>query len=205
MWDYRIEKSEIQKLRNSFQNQYTQTTDSILQQQILDSAKETFTSILLNRIIPYWYGTEWDFNGYTATPNQGKIACGYFVSTTLKDAGINLNRFKLGQQNPLNEAKSIAIKIENVRKIASKDIHSEIKKLKNGLYFIGLDNHVGFLYVHNYIGYFIHSNYKENKVMIELTYTSTAFNSSTYYLSEITSNEKLIQNWINNKEIHVYR
>ncbi len=46
--------------------------------------------------------------GHTAVPKEGEIACGYFVSTTLLHMGVPLNRYKIAQQNPLNEAKTYA-------------------------------------------------------------------------------------------------
>ena len=59
-----------------------------------ESRKIAFFHTLVDSIFPYWYGTEWDFNGITESPRKGEIACGYFVSTTLKHMGIRLNRYK---------------------------------------------------------------------------------------------------------------
>ncbi len=70
----------------------------------LDSVRQAFTNTLLDDIIPYWYGTDWSFEGHTTVPRSGQIACGYFVSTTLLDAGLRLNRFRLAQQAPEVEA-----------------------------------------------------------------------------------------------------
>lgn len=53
---------------------------------------------ITDSIIPCWYGTPWNFNGCTTEPGKGSIACGYFVTTVLKDAGLQLNRIKLAQQ-----------------------------------------------------------------------------------------------------------
>ena len=53
---------------------------------------------MIDSIFPAWMGTNWDFNGTSNVPKQGEIACGYFVSTTLKHVGFNLNRYKLAQQ-----------------------------------------------------------------------------------------------------------
>ncbi|MEO1627640.1 MAG: hypothetical protein AAFV25_20985, partial [Bacteroidota bacterium] len=77
-----------------------------------DSIQQLFKTALLNKIIPFWEGTKWSFEGHTSKPKSGHIACGYFVSTTLRDAGLRLNRYRLAQQSPLNEAKSLAIGTE---------------------------------------------------------------------------------------------
>jgi len=102
---------------------------------------KVFHESLLNRIIPCWNGTKWSFEGHTSVPKTGHIACGYFVSTTLKDIGLNLNRYKLAQQNPLNEAKSLAMG-SSVRRIAGDSTEESIelikRQLKDGIHLLVL-------------------------------------------------------------------
>ena len=155
---YPFEKNEIEKLRSDLSGKYLSNVDTIDKKILLDSTKQNFTNLLLNKIIPYWYGTVWDFNGYTSKPNQGTIACGYFVSTTLRDMGLSLNRYKLAQQGPENEAKSIAINLNEVLYFKKDDITENLKHLDEGLYFVGLDYHVGYLFIDSGNAYFIHSN-----------------------------------------------
>src|SRR6478609_2933662 len=69
-----------------------------LSAQSKDSIYRYFQQTLYQKMVPYWLGTTWDFNGYTAIPGQGTVACGYFVSTTLRHMGVNVNRYKLAQQ-----------------------------------------------------------------------------------------------------------
>ncbi|MFT5617115.1 MAG: hypothetical protein ACI85I_000331 [Arenicella sp.] len=78
--NYKQLKQEIRLERAKLKVQFLQKSDSTSQNQFLDSLSLALTESLINQIIPFWYGTEWDFNGYTAIPNQGEIACGYFVS-----------------------------------------------------------------------------------------------------------------------------
>ena len=63
----------------------------------LDEKSQHFSNIIIKKIVPYWYGTKWDFNGTSRIPGQGSIAYGYFVTTILEDAGINLSRNRLAQ------------------------------------------------------------------------------------------------------------
>lgn len=201
--NYKNDKTKIASIRGSLYSKYTHTSDSTSRNAIIDSARAIFTSELLNSLIPYWYGTEWDFEGYTAIPNEGKIACGYFVSTTLKDMGLNVNRYTLAQQSPENEAKSVSIDPKKVTHFTGDNIYEELPKLRSGLYFVGLYNHVGYIYVHNEIAYFLHSNYIDNKVVIERANDSRAFYSSNYYLSPITWNDELILKWLKKEEVVV--
>src|SRR5678815_5098001 len=48
---------------------------------VVAQARTLVTRTIYSEIFPSWYGTAWDFNGTTEVPQQGKIACGYFVST----------------------------------------------------------------------------------------------------------------------------
>lgn len=163
---------------------------------VANSGKD-FENYLVNQIIPHWYGTEWDFNGYTDVPNQGVIACGYFVSTTLLHAGINVNRYKMAQQAGLYEAQTLALSENNYRTIRGSDSLKVILKreYEDGIYFVGLDNHVGYLFIKDRIPYFIHSNYIEDRVMIEKAFYAPAFESGIYVIAEISTNEELMERW----------
>lgn len=200
--NYTSEKQYIENQRRKLAVLYKNSAKT-KQHKILDSANTLFTKLLLNKIIPYWYGTPWDFNGYTAIPNQGEIACGYFVSTTLKDMGLNLNRYKLAQQAAKDEIEAIAINKNNILHYTDNTIQDKLTSLKNGLYFVGLDNHVGYVYITAKETYFIHSNYIENRVMIEKSKYSEAFNSSNYYLAKISYNKELMKKWLDKTPIRI--
>lgn len=172
----------------------------------IDSASSYLNSKLINEIVPHWYGTPWDFNGHTNIPNDGEIACGYFVSTTLKHLGFNLNRYKMAQQAGLIEAQMLQDKSD--LNIYSGLTFQTLKKKINsvytdGIYFVGLDNHVGYVLIKNKTLYFLHSSYCDDKVVIELAETSACFASNIYVFAEITTNKTLVANWINNKRLNV--
>ncbi|WP_196889922.1 hypothetical protein [Aureivirga sp. CE67] len=193
---YKTVKIEIRKERTSLKNQN------------LDSISNQFQKVLLNRIFPFWEGTPWSFEGHTSVPNEGEIACGYFVSTTLRDLGLNLNRYKLAQLSPENESKNLAIETK-VIEIEADDTQSKIDKIQKalpvGIHFIGFDTgHVGFILKENESQLFlIHSNYLDgNGVGIENVWDSEVFDAfSKFYFVELSSNEKLLQYWVEGKEI----
>lgn len=58
---------------------------------------EAFCSLIVEEIIAYLIGTKWDYNRTTEIPRTGSIACEYFVTTVLRDAGVRLSRSKLAQ------------------------------------------------------------------------------------------------------------
>ncbi|MEP1488168.1 MAG: hypothetical protein ABJK28_07050 [Algibacter sp.] len=167
----------------------------------IDSASSYLYSKLINEIVPHWYGTPWDFNGHTNIPNKGEIACGYFVSTTLKHLGFNLNRYKMAQQSGLIEAQVLQEKLN--LKIYRNHSYGVLKTKLNqvyddGVYFVGLDNHVGYVLIIDKEFYFLHSSYYDDKVMIELAKESPCFDSNIYVFAEITTNKDLVKHWIFN-------
>ncbi|WP_433991468.1 hypothetical protein U8527_16465 [Kordia algicida OT-1] len=176
-------------------------------QKAIDSASQYLYYKLINEIVPHWYGTPWDFNGHTNTPNDGEIACGYFVSTTLRHLDFKLNRYKMAQQGGLNEAITLQpkAKLKIYRNISQKELKTKLNKVyEDGIYFVGLSNHVGYILIKNKELYFLHSSYYDNKVMIEKAATSPCFQSDIYVFAEITTNRKLIQKWIQNTTIPIH-
>ncbi len=173
----------------------------------LDLLRVEYTEFMLNEIFPYWYGTEWDFNGHTNTPNSGEIACGYFVSTTLKHSGVNVNRYRFAQQAALNEIKSTQLNgtYRAYLNGSTENFITQIKKeLKDGLYVIGLDFHVGYILKRKGEVFFIHSDYVSDKVKIEAANQSIALESSEgYYLGDITHNDALLIKWLYSQELTV--
>ncbi|UTW63164.1 hypothetical protein KFE98_03130 [bacterium SCSIO 12741] len=185
------------------------TGDSLYEQ-----AGHLFTESLINQIIPYWYGTKWDFEGHTNTPGEGQVACGYFVSTTLRHAQIQINRYRLAQQHGLNEAKSlqpeeklIDLNSEEGNWGPVEEIVDSLSRLPEGLYFVGLDNHVGYL-LHREKGlFFLHSSYMDPvAVVIEPLNDSEAFwASNRWVLADITHNRFLMEKWLKQETISVVR
>lgn len=172
----------------------------------IDSASNYIHSKLLNDIVPHWYGTVWDFNGHTNIPNNGEIACGYFVSTTLKHLGFNLNRYKMAQAAGLDEAKLLQSKsdIKIYSNLSFEALRSKVNSVySDGVYFVGLDNHVGYVLIKDKVLYFLHSSYCDDKVVIELAETSPCFKSNIYVFAEITTNKELIKSWVLEERLKV--
>lgn len=174
----------------------------------LDSVGKVFTACLVNDIMPYWYGTPWDFEGHTDIPNEGQIACGYLVSTTLKHLGLNLNRYKLAQQAALNEAKTLALGadiVSMIRMPLARVIEQIKSDFQEGLYLVGLDYHVGLILYQNGEVFFIHSSlYEPVSVVIELAETAAALlYNDDYYFAPISNNPALMKAWLQNTALKI--
>ncbi|WP_273566884.1 hypothetical protein [Maribacter halichondriae] len=172
-----------------------------------EAIKTAFTDQLVDKIIPHWYGTPWSFGGHTDIPNQGKIACGYFISTTLRDMGINLNRYTLAQKSPVDEAKMLScgsVINKVVQDTPEKAIAAIDRLTDEGLYFIGFDEgHVGYLLKRDGELFLIHSNYfSPVSVCMETLEDSRVFKRfTTFHLVAISHNDTLLQRWLDNGEV----
>jgi hypothetical protein len=195
-------KNNINTSRKRVAQSYKNATNK---SESLNQIRDKFTNHLVSDIIPQWYGTKWSFDGYSEIPKSGSIACGYFVSTTLRDVGLNINRYKLAQKAPYHEAEVIACgtTIETLQDKSKEELKAYfIKNKKDGLYFIGLDFHVGFILKEGQNIYFIHSNYINNSGPIkEKIDDSRVMKSSVYHFCNITHNDVLLKKWLNNEVV----
>jgi len=64
---------------------------------------------ITEKIFPCWYNTPCDFKGTTQQPGKGRIACGYFVTTVLRDAGFLIPRVKWAQFAPESMIHALAL------------------------------------------------------------------------------------------------
>ena len=155
------------------------TRSNILYKQYISKPDSTRKQALINNIrdslFVCWYGTAWDFNGITEEPGKGKIACGYFVTTILRDMGIPVKRYKHAQMASEDMIKAICLR-NNISRYVNEDVPSFVEKMKAkgvGLYIVGLDFHTGFILNDGHDVYFVHSNYAGKKeVMSEIAIES---------------------------------
>jgi hypothetical protein len=197
--DYKSAVQKVKACRDSLQLVYKKAGVQ-QQQQVLSVCEQLFTQSVVNELIPYWYGTPWDFNGTTQEPGKGQIACGYFITTILRDAGIPIERIKLAQSPSSVIIKKMADK-NSIRSFSLQPVEKvvqTVKKMGVGLYIAGLDFHTGFLYYDGYDVYFIHSNYINRQGVIkEPADHSAAFNHTKYrVIGKISNNKSLLKNWL---------
>jgi hypothetical protein len=91
---YEQERKYALKKQKEFQSAYLKAQNSKKKDSIVVAATAYLDTMLLNHIYPYWYGTGWNYNGTTEIPKVGETACGYFVSTTLKHIGFQIESIR---------------------------------------------------------------------------------------------------------------
>lgn len=195
-------KNRITLTRESFLNKYN-SSDSIQKLELINSARQFVLNTIIDSLFPFWYGTQWDFNGQTREPGVGAIACGYFVTEILSDAGFNIPRVYWAQQ-----ASEVIIKImsRDIVRFSNRPIQEVVSKIKSkedGLYVVGLDSHVGFIYKRGDKIQFVHANYYYPSigVMSEEPDSGNPLRDSKYRVLGKILDDKMILCWIKGERI----
>jgi hypothetical protein len=203
--NYGDARKKLEAERVALSSKYLHARTSEEKLEAINRARETMTQSIYSEFFPAWYGTTWDFNGTTETPGQGKIACGYFVSTVLRDAGVKVQRVKLAQQASENIILSLTTSahIKRFRQTPISDFVEAVRNWGPGLYVVGLDIHVGFILNVDGQVYFIHSSYiNPYSVVKEPAGDSKILASSRYrILGKISADDQFIERWLRGEEI----
>lgn len=197
---YALMKNRIDSIRLVLRHAYATATDSAGRNKAIGDAKAFLLTIVGNDLYDYWQGTPWDFNGTSTVPKEGTIACGYFVTGLLQDAGYRLNRIKLSTCPSLTMMKELttASAVKNRSLLKFDAFSGWIEKAEPGVYIAGLDFHTGFVVNDGKEAWFIHSNYIGKKgVVKERLRESAAFQvSKTRYITCLTKSEKFLRTWL---------
>jgi hypothetical protein len=155
-------------------------------------------SIVSDSMSYYWENTDWEFYGTSEIPGKGAIACGYFVTTVLRDVGFKINRVKLAETYSEKMIKALVKPqyIKRYQPYKHGKFIEDIRKAGDGLYIIGLDFHTGFIICRNKEVYFLHSNYT-SRVMNEIALGSPVLSRNEYAVTgKISADTALIGHWL---------
>ena len=200
---YRLAITELETSQRDIRRRYLAAIaekSRMTQDNLIKEARSKVFTTLVEKIFPAWYGTGWDFNGVSQEPGKGTIACGYFVTTTLRDAGFDLPRVKLAQQPSQTIIHSLtgreSISISAGRPIA--DIEKHIRESGSGLYLVGLDTHVGYVVNDGESLAFIHSSYYRppGAVVAEATDSVNPLRDSNYRVVGKILDDTMMRKWI---------
>ncbi len=169
----------------------------------LSRARELLVRTLRDELLPAWNGTQWAMNGITQVPHEGQIACGYFVSTTLLHAGFAVERSKLGQQASELITRSLVTQ-EPIWVRSDQPIDAFVDKLRrggDGIYLVGLDNHVGFVIVDGKDTWFHHAGPGDEGVRREPARTASFLSTSRYREAAKLFDDVLLEKWLRGTSI----
>lgn len=202
---YRDILGQFTETREQLRKKYTAAPNAKMRDQLLGEARGMLTQVLLTDIFPAWDGTPWDFNGISEVPGEGAIACGYFVTTTLRDVGIKLPRIKLAQQPSQTIIKSLCDR-QTIRVYYEKPLETIEQYLKEhgpGIYIVGLDCHTGFVVNDGELMRFVHSSYFRPPlaVITEPLDSDNPLHRSKYRMIGKLFGDELVLKWLKQEEV----
>ncbi len=170
------------------------------------------TRVILEMVLPEmmrcWLGTPWDYNGTAAKPGAGRVACGYFVSTVLKDAGFQIDRYRIAQQPSENILRSFLPKKSCILTVGQKyeNFAANLEKSTPGIYLIGLDTHVAFLVVEKGSFRMIHSSGSRPWCVVDegKGEAHVLEKSNWRMIGNFTDDARLLSRWLLREEIGVF-
>lgn len=203
---YDTMKLDLERWRKSLREKHSKARTAEAREAIERDARVLLESVL-PEMMRCWLGTPWDFNGTAAGPGKDPVACGYFVSTVLQDAGFRVDRYRLAQQ-PSSRILTSFLPGNTCRLMVDlpyEQFASEVNAMKPGVYLVGLDTHVAFLVVSPEGFRFIHSSgSKPWRVVDESQENADVLQRSRWrMLGHLTADAALLRKWLAREAIPV--
>jgi hypothetical protein len=197
---YRATLHRFELRRTALAARYRRATTPAGRAACLAKARELWLAALDSTVFPAWEGTPWGFYGQSWEPRQGSIACGYFVTTALHDAGLRLPRTLLAKQAATVIIRNLTTEahMHRYRGLSQADFVQQMRQLGPGLYVLGLDYHVGFLRVREGGAVqMVHSSYTgAGGVVREAADSSAALESQARVVGKISDDSTLLRAWL---------
>lgn len=193
-------KIEIKTQKFRYAEYYKQATDTSTKQEIIQQVKQYLLHTIHHEVIPFWYDTQWDFNGTTENPRQGTIACGYFVTTVLRHAGLGIDKYDLSRFASWRLIDSLCHD-ESIRTIKynnTDSLFAYMDQQEDGIYILGLAKHVGFIVKSQGESFFIHSRRPRYVGVIKekAKESPTVLKSSIHVIGNLLANDAFIEHWL---------
>lgn len=189
--------AEVESQRLAFQKEYT-NADEEVRNKLEAKAADYLRKKITHDFFDQWYGTEWDFNGTTRTPRKGKIACGYFITTVLLDAGFKIPRVKWAQQASEYYITRMTSDVKRFSNKTPEYMKGYFQDQADGLFVAGLDNHVGFVCKSGNKVTFTHASYYDPEIGVQTEELDgdNPFAKSAYRVVGRILNKEMIRKWI---------
>ncbi len=219
---YQEKLAAVHDFRIASEKRLRASRDPAEKRRIRDEVKQFVVRAIVHDIIPGWLGMPWTMaiinDGLkpdAAFPFEtGKgISCSWFVVSVLRNAGL---RFV----NPRDFAGAVSIHIQHSLSprqtgfkrffsISPSTLKRKMQALGDGLYLIGLNCHIGFVYVEGERVEILHASYTApQEVVIEPIDESAAVSNSEragYVLSRLFSDDYLVDYWLSATKVPFLR
>ncbi|MES2477234.1 MAG: hypothetical protein V4640_15725 [Verrucomicrobiota bacterium] len=203
---YATLKKDLERWRKDLAGRHAKAADAKER-----AVVEADARIILERALPAmmrcWLGTKYDFNGTADGPGNGKIACGYFVATVLKDAGFKVDRYQLARQASENILRTFLPKEVCILTVDQdyQKFAADVAKREPGVYIVGLDTHVAFIVVRDGEFRFIHASGSKPWCVVEENAEEAGVlrRSSWRMLGNLTQESRVIRQWLKATRVSV--
>jgi hypothetical protein len=202
----------IEARRVELQRQYAAARDPEARAAVRAEARAYLWTAIDTELFPPWLGTPWGLgkNSTATRPHQAgmTVGCSYFVTSILQNAGFVLDdRYKFARAPALDIQRSLARgddAISRYLSIPAEQLGGRIAELGDGLYLIGLSNHVAWVVVRGDDVRLVHASYTGGQqVSDEPLVGAQAIDVSRkagYFVSPVVvaddRNDELIDAWL---------
>ncbi|MBC7980950.1 MAG: hypothetical protein H7Y36_10350 [Armatimonadetes bacterium] len=203
---YEVLVAETQRWRNNLGKSYKKARNAEERAAVENDAR-AILELMIPEMLRCWLGTPWDFNGIAEKPGEGKVACGYFVSTVIRDAGFKVNRYELAKQPSENIMRTFLSGESCLLEVGRnyEEYADWVEGMSQGVYLIGLDTHVGFIVNQKDGMHFIHSSGSKPWCVVEEGREMSAVlkKSNWRMIGALTGNGKVIGTWLRGDKVRV--
>ncbi len=163
----------IEARRAALAHAYARAASEPARAQVRAEARAYLLDVIDGELFPAWLGTPWGLgrNSTATRPHQPgmTVGCSYFVTSILQNAGFVLDdRYAFAQAPALDIQRSLARgpgAVARFLSIPAEDLAARIGRLGDGLYLIGLSNHVAWVRVRAGDVRMIHASYSGGRVV----------------------------------------
>lgn len=205
---YKATLHQLALRRAALATRYGQAATPAAQAACLAEARKLWLNALDNTVFPAWESTPWSFYGQSWVPRQGSVACGYFVTTTLFDTGLRLQRSLLARQGSEVLIKNLitAPNIHRYRGVSQASFVRQVRALGPGLYVVGLDFHVAFLRVSDGGAVqMVHASWiRPARVIREAADSTPALASKYRVVGKLSADDTLLKAWLLGQPLAVH-
>lgn len=205
--DYEATLAGIEAGRRRLAGRYAAAVAEDERAAIRAEARAYVQAAIVREIAPAWLGTPWGL-GRNSTTNRPHapgmtVACGYFVAAVLEAAGLRLeSRFKFAQAPALAVQRALAPgAVRRYFSVAGDVLERKIAGLGEGVYVIGLANHIGLVVVDAGGGVrLVHASYTGDQVVIDEPLAAARAIADSrpkgYFVSPVMQDDRLADLWL---------
>lgn len=204
--DYEATLAAIEAERRRLAGRYAAAETETARGAIRAEARAYVRAAIVREIVPAWLGMPWGL-GKNSTANRPHapgmtVACGYFVAAVLEAAGLRIeSRFKFAQAPALAVQKALAPDaVHRYFSVAGDVLGRKIAGLGDGVYIIGLANHIGFVVVDAGAVRLVHASYTGDQVVTDEPLAAAQAIADSrpkgYFVSPVMQDDRSAELWL---------